>query len=264
VQKSLTFLSFIKKRKLQRQSDARRKGWRDTAIGCCRGGWRRRGAMAAHALGHGRHSIHHDGGVLGAEPDHAAAAARTRGRDGELGRSLGRHSQCRHVLCRGLCFTGVGTRRRPPRPQADAGALEPCNRRVHRADGRGGRCLAVFRVSRADGGVRRFFQRGNRAGGEPGPRRAPRLCPRLAQHRPARRVARRSADRRRLGGFDRQLPDPLLLHLGDDPVVDGFRVDQRPRTFCRAAQGARRAIPAQWPHRRGELAGASWPYSLCC
>ena len=220
--------------------------------------------MAANALGHGRHPIHHDDGVLGIEPNHAAAIARARCRDSERGEFLGRSPQRGHILCRGIRVAALGTRCRPSWPQADAAALEPRDRRVHRADGRGGRCLAVFRVSRADGGVRRFFQRGNRVGGEPGPRRAPRLCPRLAQHRPARRVARRSADRRRLGGFDRQLPDPLLLHLGDDPVVDGFRVDQRPRTFCRAAQGARRAIPAQWPHRRGELAGASWPYSLCC
>src|SRR5437868_7330308 len=57
-------------------------------------------------------------------PIHAAAPARARRRDGERGRSVGRHPQWRRVLCRGLCFAGMGTRRRPPRPQADAVALE--------------------------------------------------------------------------------------------------------------------------------------------
>jgi len=37
--------------------------------------------MAAHLVGDGRHSIHHDHGVLGAEPNHAVVAAGARGRD---------------------------------------------------------------------------------------------------------------------------------------------------------------------------------------
>src|SRR5260370_21611214 len=78
--------------------------------------------MATHGGGHGRHPIHHDGGVLGAEPDHAAAAARARGRNGECGRSLGGHPQRRHLLCRHSLHR-CGDCRRPPRPEADAGAL---------------------------------------------------------------------------------------------------------------------------------------------
>jgi Major Facilitator Superfamily len=78
-----------------------------------------------------------------------------------------------------------------------------------------------FCVSRADGRVRRIFQCGNRAGGEPSPGAAARLCPRLAQHRPARGFPGGSADRRRIGRSDRQLPHSVLLHLGDDPAVAG-------------------------------------------
>src|SRR6516164_8948632 len=62
-----------------------------------------------------------------------------------------------------------------------------------------------FFAFRADGGVCRFLQCGDRAGGEPGPRRAARLRAWLAQHRPARRFAGGSADRRFAGRFDRQL-----------------------------------------------------------
>src|SRR5271165_1185367 len=207
--------------------------------------------MAAHALGHGRYSIHHDGGILRAEPDHAAAAARTRGRDGERGQSMGRHPQRGHVVCRGVRFAGVGARRRPPWPQADAIALKPRHRRVHRADGCGGERLAVFCVPRADGRVRRIFQRGHRIGGESGSGAAARLCSRLAQHRPARRLPGRAADRRGVSRLDRQLPHFVLLHLGDDLAVAGSRLVRRRRALCGPAQVARPAIDPQQPDRGG-------------
>ncbi|TMJ63246.1 MAG: multidrug efflux MFS transporter [Alphaproteobacteria bacterium] len=137
---------------------------------------------------------------------------RARGRDGERGRSVGRHPQRRHLLCCGVCFTGVGAGRRPPRPQTDAVALEPRHRRLHRADGRGGECLAIFCVPRADGRVRRIFQRSYRAGGEPSPGGPARLCPRLVQYRP---VAPPKARGRRsiLSSLSAVASTPVLLAL---------------------------------------------------
>ena len=102
--------------------------------------------------------------------------------------------------------------------------------------GVGGEHLAILRLSRADGGLCRFLQRGDRAGGEPGPRRAARLCSRLAQHRPTRRLAGGSADRRGAGRSDRQLPHPVLLHLGNHIDVDRPRLDRG----ARAVRGAAR------------------------
>ena len=131
------------------------------------------------------------------------------GRNGECCRSVVRHPQRRHLPHRGLCLAALGPCRRPPRPQADADPLDMRDRRVYRADGLGGKYLAILCVSRADGGVRRLLQRGNRACGEPGPRRAARLCAGLAQHRPARWFAGGSADRRSIGRFDRSYRIPF-------------------------------------------------------
>ena len=78
------------------------------------------------------------------------------GRNGECCRSVVRHPQRRHLLHRGLRLAAMGTRRRPPRPQADAAAPDARHRRAYRADGLGGKYLAILCVSRADGGVRRF------------------------------------------------------------------------------------------------------------
>ena len=95
--------------------------------------------------------------------------------------SVGRHPDRQHLVHRRLRVALVGQRRRPARPQTDAAALEPGDRGVHRADGDCRQCLAVLRVSRLDGRLRRVFLGGDRAGGEPGAGRAARLFPGLAR-----------------------------------------------------------------------------------
>ena len=100
------------------------------------------------------------------------------------------------------------------RPQADAAALELRDRGVHRVDGHVAERLAVLRRPRADGRVRRLLLHRDGAGGKPGAGAAARLRTRPAQHRPAGRLAGGAGDRRRAGRPHRQLPHPVLLHIG--------------------------------------------------
>ena len=60
----------------------------------------------------------------------------------------------------------------------------------------------------------------------------------LALDRPARRLADRPDHRRHPGRHDRQLPHPVLHHLGDDLPVDGAGVVHRPRGFRASAEEA--------------------------
>ena len=213
-------------------------------------------AVATHLMGDGRHPIRHDHVVFDADSDHAAVFAGSRRAIGKCGRFVGGDPRRRHLVCRGVRVTVVGTPRRPARAQIDAAPVERCCRAVCRADGCGEQCLAAFRVSRADGGLCRFFEHRDRSGSGSGARGPPRLRARLAQHRPARRLAGRPFAWRRAGRCDRQLPHPVLLHFGDDPVVDELCLVRRPRALCPCPARARPPGNAQQPHRGGALAGA--------
>ena len=132
-------------------------------------------------MGYGRDPVHHGDGELGADADHAAVPARAR-----------RHDPSRVAIWAGVLagstsfvaafaspIWGRLSDRHGRKMMLIRSSLAIGD--FYRADGRRGQCLADFRVSRADGGVRRVFRGGDRAGREPGAGGPARLFAGLAQ-----------------------------------------------------------------------------------
>ncbi len=184
----------------------------------------------------------------------AGARRQKRHRD----RPVGRHPQRHDLVRRRLYLALVGLSLRPSRPQIDAAALERGDRVFHRADGRRRQCLAVLCLPRADGRLRRVFQRRDRAGREPGAGRAARLFSRLAGDRPAGRLADRPDHGRPAGRSDPQLPHPVLLHRRHDRGDDGAGMVHRARGIHPHRPRRRPSRDAQRAHRAGHDAGAAW------